>query len=160
VWDLWDTPTWVTRRILTVRGWRTSGTAPDDHFRSADTTVENAWKQSAMRITLGIHRKTAFDPLGTAQKRHLHLWAAKLVNGRKRLDQHHPTQLCGLWDTPTGLLDGFRLFGAGSVDSDRIPSWRHQNGSGVPERFPMWWAWFFDGLRLVEEKKWQVISLS
>jgi len=33
-----------------------------------------------------------------------------------------------------GLLDGFWLSEAGSADFDRIPPWRQQTGSGVPER--------------------------
>jgi len=35
-------------------------------------------------------------------------------------------------------------------DWDRIPPWRQQTGSGILERFPLWQAYFIDGLRLFE----------
>jgi len=102
----------ICRRIATGRGrssrsrpLRISRTAPDDHFRSVDATVENTWNRLAIRPTAGIHRQTVWHALGTAQKRHLYLWAATLAYGRKLLDQPHPTQVCELWDTPTGILD-------------------------------------------------------
>jgi len=98
--------------------------APDDNFRSAKATVENAWNRLAIRLIARIHRKTAFHAFLTAQKRHLHVWAATLANNRTRLDQPHPRQVCDLWDMRTELLDGFWLSGAGSVDFDRIPPWR------------------------------------
>jgi len=52
---------------------------------------------------------------------------------------------CDQWDTQTGSLDGFLL-----SDFDRIPPWQQQTGSGIPERFLMWRAWFVDGLRLAD----------
>jgi len=64
------------------------GTAPADHFRSAVATVKNAWNRLAIHLTVGIHRKTAFHVLGTAQKRHLHLWAHLTRNGRTLIHIH------------------------------------------------------------------------
>jgi len=70
----------ICRWIATGRVWfsrvrplSTSGTAPDDHFLSADTVVENAWNRLSIRLSVGIHRKTALHALETARKRHLQL---------------------------------------------------------------------------------------
>jgi len=57
----------------TVWGWLnqfwsldTPGTAPDNHFRSAVTTVKNLWKRLAQHRTVRILRKTTTDAPGKA----------------------------------------------------------------------------------------------
>jgi len=69
-------------------------------------------------------------------------------SGRHENDWNNLIRLKCVWLKCVRLLDGFLLSEAGSVDFDRILPWRQQTGSGVPQRFPMWRAWFVEGLWL------------
>jgi len=108
---------------------RTSGTALDDHFQSADARVENNGNRIAIRLTVDIHWYITFYELENAPERHLKLWA--LMLSLVENDWINFTRFI-VW--PVRWVTRRIISKDSLFDFERIPPWRWQSGRGVPER--------------------------
>jgi len=121
------------------RGWpllisniRHTETCPEDHFRFAAATVENAWNRLAVCRTIGVHRKK-HTVQWTALNRHMSFRVGK------PLKMTWPTSLDFIvWGLmPTDIFSGRFIGVLGYSHFDRFPPWRQQTGRWILEWFPV-----------------------